>query len=51
MPTFRTVGLTLGTAILLCSAGHNLAYAKPFMIVGLDAVSYTHLTLPTKRIV
>jgi DNA-binding beta-propeller fold protein YncE len=27
----------LGAAILLCSAGLNLAHAKPFMIVGLDA--------------
>ena len=40
MPAFRTVGLSfglsLGAAILLCSAGLNLAYAKPFMIVGLD---------------
>ncbi len=40
MPAFRTVGLSLrvslGAAILLCSAGLTLAYAKPFMIVGLD---------------
>jgi DNA-binding beta-propeller fold protein YncE len=37
MPAYRTVGLSLGAAILLCSAGLNLAHAKPFMIVGLDA--------------
>jgi len=36
MPTCRTVGLSLGAAILLGCAGPNLAYAKPFMIVGLD---------------
>jgi DNA-binding beta-propeller fold protein YncE len=36
MLAFRTVGLSLGAAILLCSAGLNLAHAKPFMIVGLD---------------
>jgi DNA-binding beta-propeller fold protein YncE len=40
MPAFRTVGLSLGislgAAILLCSAGLNLAHAKPFMIVGID---------------
>jgi DNA-binding beta-propeller fold protein YncE len=36
MPVFRTVGLSVGTAILLCSASFNLAHAKPFMIVGLD---------------
>ncbi|MGB9118571.1 YncE family protein [Bradyrhizobium sp.] len=40
MPAYRTVGssfgLSLGAAILLCSAGLNLAHAKPFMIVGLD---------------
>jgi DNA-binding beta-propeller fold protein YncE len=30
------LGLFLGTAILLCSASLNLAYAKPFMIVGND---------------
>ncbi|MGO8909951.1 MAG: lactonase family protein [Bradyrhizobium sp.] len=28
--------MSLGAAILLCSAGLTLAYAKPFMIVGLD---------------
>jgi DNA-binding beta-propeller fold protein YncE len=44
----------LGTAILLGSAGLNLAYAKPFMIVGLDEkVSWdddgkTVLSLPGK---
>ncbi len=58
MPAFRTVGLSfglsLGAAILLCSAGLNLAYAKPFMIVGLDEkVSWdddgkTVLSLPGK---
>lgn len=36
MPVSRTVGLSLGAAILLCSASLNLAHAKPFMIVGLD---------------
>lgn len=36
MPAFRTAGLSLGTAILLCSAGLNVAHAKPFMIVGID---------------
>jgi DNA-binding beta-propeller fold protein YncE len=36
MPVFRTVGLSLSAAILLCSASLNLARAKPFMIVGLD---------------
>lgn len=58
MPAFRTVGLSLrvslGAAILLCSAGLTLAYAKPFMIVGLDEkVSWdddgkTVLSLPGK---
>jgi DNA-binding beta-propeller fold protein YncE len=62
MPAFRNVGLSfglcfglsLGTAILLGSAGLNLAYAKPFMIVGLDEkVSWdddgkTVLSLPGK---
>jgi hypothetical protein len=36
MPVNRTVGLTLGAAVLLCSANLNLAFAKPFMIVGVD---------------
>jgi DNA-binding beta-propeller fold protein YncE len=36
MPVFRTVGLSLGTAILFCSASFSPALAKPFMIVGLD---------------
>src|ERR1700730_11790698 len=36
MPASRTVGLSLGAAILLASSSLNLAYAKPFMIVGLD---------------
>ncbi len=36
MPAFRTVALSLGAAILLCSTGLHLAHAKPFMIVGLD---------------
>lgn len=34
MPVSRMAGLTLGAAILLASS--TLAYAKPFMIVGLD---------------
>jgi DNA-binding beta-propeller fold protein YncE len=36
MPVTRTVGLSLGAAVLLCSASLNLAHAKPFMIVGSD---------------
>src|SRR5467141_3398940 len=36
MPVSRAVGLSLGAAILLCSSSLNLAYAKPFMIVGND---------------
>jgi WD40 repeat protein len=36
MPVTRTVGLSLGAAILLCSSSLNPAYAKPFMIVGID---------------
>ena len=36
MPVNRAVGLSLGAAILLCSAGLDLAHAKPFMIVGID---------------
>ena len=58
MPAYRTVGmslgLSLGAAILLGSAGLNLAHAKPFMIVGLDEkVSWdddgkTVLSLPGK---
>jgi DNA-binding beta-propeller fold protein YncE len=36
MPLSRTVGLTVGAAVLLCSASLNLAFAKPFMIVGID---------------
>jgi len=35
MSVFRTVGFALAT-IMLCAAGLNHAYAKPFMIVGLD---------------
>jgi DNA-binding beta-propeller fold protein YncE len=35
MSVFRTVGFALAT-IMLCGAGLNHAYAKPFMIVGLD---------------
>jgi DNA-binding beta-propeller fold protein YncE len=58
MPAYRTAGLSfglsLGAAILLCSAGLNPAHAKPFMIVGLDEkVSWdddgkTVLSLPGK---
>src|SRR3954467_8270476 len=36
MPVTRSVGLCLGAAILLCSSTLDLAYAKPFMIVGND---------------
>jgi DNA-binding beta-propeller fold protein YncE len=36
MPFSRAVGLSLGAAILLCSSGLHLAYAKPLMIVGID---------------
>src|ERR1700730_13638703 len=36
MSVNRNVGLYLGAAILLCSSSLNLAYAKPFMIVGND---------------
>jgi DNA-binding beta-propeller fold protein YncE len=36
MPVLRTVGLSFGAAILLCSASFHIAHAKPFMIVGLD---------------
>jgi len=36
MPALRTVGLSFGAAILLCSASFHIAHAKPFMIVGLD---------------
>ena len=36
MPVLRTVGLSFGAAILLCSASLHIAHAKPFMIVGLD---------------
>jgi DNA-binding beta-propeller fold protein YncE len=36
MPVTRTVGLSLGAAILLCSSSLNFAHAKPFMIVGID---------------
>jgi DNA-binding beta-propeller fold protein YncE len=36
MPAYRTFGLSLGAAILLCSSSLNLAYAAPFMIVGID---------------
>jgi DNA-binding beta-propeller fold protein YncE len=36
MSVNRSVGLSLGAAILLCSSSLNLAYAKPFMIVGND---------------
>jgi DNA-binding beta-propeller fold protein YncE len=32
----RTVGLSLGAAMLLCSSSLNFAHAKPFMIVGND---------------
>src|SRR5271156_3714578 len=35
MPVFRTVGFALATA-MLCGAGVSYAYAKPFMIVGID---------------
>ncbi len=35
MPVFRTVGFALATA-MLCGAGVTAAYAKPFMIVGID---------------
>jgi WD40 repeat protein len=36
MPVTRTVGLSLGAAILFCSSSFNIAHAKPFMIVGID---------------
>jgi DNA-binding beta-propeller fold protein YncE len=32
----RAAGLALGAAVLLATSSLNLAYAKPFMIVGLD---------------
>src|SRR3954463_8159574 len=36
MSVNRSVGLSLGVGILLCSSSLDLAYAKPFMIVGND---------------
>src|ERR1700709_1492665 len=36
MSVNRAVGLSLGTALLVCTAGFSLAQAKPFMIVGND---------------
>jgi DNA-binding beta-propeller fold protein YncE len=36
MPAYRIVGLSLGAAVLLGSAGLTIAHAKPFMIVGID---------------
>jgi DNA-binding beta-propeller fold protein YncE len=36
MPVTRAIQLSLGAAILLCSASFDLAFAKPFMIVGND---------------
>src|SRR4051794_33959268 len=36
MSVNRSLGLSLGAAILLCSSSPNLGYAKPFMIVGND---------------
>src|SRR5947209_19837764 len=36
MSVNRSVALSLGAAILLCSSSLNLVYAKPFMIVGND---------------
>jgi DNA-binding beta-propeller fold protein YncE len=36
MPANRAVGLSLGAVVLLASSSLNFAYAKPFMIVGLD---------------
>ena len=36
MPVTRAIGLCSGAAILLCAASLNLAFAKPFMIVGND---------------
>jgi len=53
MPVFRNIGFALATA-MLCGAGANYAFAKPFMIVGLDEkVSWdddgkTVLSLPGK---
>ena len=32
----RSISFSLGAALLLCSSSLNLAYAKPFMIVGTD---------------
>jgi DNA-binding beta-propeller fold protein YncE len=40
MRVSRTVGLSLATAILLCSFSISLANAKPFMIVGTDEKSW-----------
>ena len=36
MPAKPTIRLALGAALLLAGSSLNLAYAKPFMIVGLD---------------
>jgi DNA-binding beta-propeller fold protein YncE len=36
MPVYRVAKLSLAAAILLCSSSLHFAYAKPFMIVGLD---------------
>jgi dipeptidyl aminopeptidase/acylaminoacyl peptidase len=36
MSVNRSVALSLGAALLLCSSSLSLAYAKPFMIVGND---------------
>ena len=45
-------GKTIGSGlIVLPGQGNSLAACTDAGVVVLDAVSYTHLTLPTKRIV
>ena len=42
--------VALGTSILL-SCGVASAQTKPVELIGINAVSYTHLTLPTSDLV
>ena len=47
----KVSGKTVNSAILLLVIGNAMAIGSDVFIKTLEPVSYTHLTLPTKRIV
>ena len=50
-PHTAPIFLSIGMHCLGCPSSRGETVEEACMVHGIDAVSYTHLTLPTKRIV